>query len=582
MFRNLIAPLLLLVSINCYGQYEYLLHKPFAERYMSLDTLFISEEFLKMDSAAAFNRINTIRDMAVKYEDEELVMETVLGECSYYQYGNLSSRDWYLSDMYAYAYNSKWYIETLTNLAAEARIKGSRTVELRALILLGLEYYARREFDKSLEHFLEFYYLILDVTYEEYPRKKEFLIYMGKFFYRLQDYKVAEYYLTPALAVPTSYMVHEEMDLFNTIGLIKREKGEYDSALYYFIKAREAAIGLGSTTWPNIINGNIGIVYYMTGLYNDAKPLLKRDVHTSLKRKDYSNAINSVIKLAELYKAQHNYDSSQYYASLARWVVDSVQPPYKYLVPLYRLKSKLAEQNGNVNLAYKYSDSALQANAQLNEISNSTDWQHAKERMIDSIYAQELEKLAVEKKQETDRRNMIIGLVVIISATGFIVLGVRNQRKKAKKVLAESQLTSAKKELEDFTEMIQEKNRLLEASQSEISKLKEGRPLDGGLPNDIIEKLQLSTILTDEEWDNFKNLFEQVHSGFLQRLKQKYPNMSPAETRLVALYKLNFGTKEMTGILGVGASTIRTHKYRLRKKLNIPDEEAFSAFVRNI
>ena len=89
--------------------------------------------------------------------------------------------------------------------------------------------------------------------------------------------------------------------------------------------------------------------------------------------------------------------------------------------------------------------------------------------------------------------------------------------------------------------------------------------------NDIIFQLQQSTILTEEDWQNFKILFEQVHSGFLTQLKEKYPQLSPAEIRFLSLAKLNFSRKEMSSALGVSTQSIHTNWYRIRKKLDLSE-----------
>ena len=80
----------------------------------------------------------------------------------------------------------------------------------------------------------------------------------------------------------------------------------------------------------------------------------------------------------------------------------------------------------------------------------------------------------------------------------------------------------------------------------------------------------------------FKELFEQVHVGFLQRLKEKMPGLTPADTRFLVLTRLKLSNKEMAGILGVQPDSIRTSKYRLRKKFNLDDDSDITALVSEI
>ena len=70
----------------------------------------------------------------------------------------------------------------------------------------------------------------------------------------------------------------------------------------------------------------------------------------------------------------------------------------------------------------------------------------------------------------------------------------------------------------------------------------------------------------------FGQLFEKVHSGYLYRVKEKIPGLTPAETRLMALVKLQLSTKEMAAVLGISPNSVRSTWSRLRKKLNLPEE----------
>jgi DNA-binding CsgD family transcriptional regulator len=65
-------------------------------------------------------------------------------------------------------------------------------------------------------------------------------------------------------------------------------------------------------------------------------------------------------------------------------------------------------------------------------------------------------------------------------------------------------------------------------------------------------------------------------------LKEKLPDLTQAEIRLVCLTKLNLDTKEMAGILGVSFATIRQSRYRLRKKFGLSDEGGIDDLVNSI
>ncbi len=62
-------------------------------------------------------------------------------------------------------------------------------------------------------------------------------------------------------------------------------------------------------------------------------------------------------------------------------------------------------------------------------------------------------------------------------------------------------------------------------------------------------------------------------------LKDRYPDLTPNEMRLSALVKLNLTIKEMAAILGISPDSVKTARYRLRKKLELNTEENLTDFM---
>jgi len=65
-------------------------------------------------------------------------------------------------------------------------------------------------------------------------------------------------------------------------------------------------------------------------------------------------------------------------------------------------------------------------------------------------------------------------------------------------------------------------------------------------------------------------------------MQEKIPDLSPSEIRFMTLARLNFSNKEMAAALGVTPQAIRVTRHRLRKKLNLPDEQNLEELVQSI
>lgn len=81
-----------------------------------------------------------------------------------------------------------------------------------------------------------------------------------------------------------------------------------------------------------------------------------------------------------------------------------------------------------------------------------------------------------------------------------------------------------------------------------------------------MRSLQQSVLLTEKDWIDFKEIFEQVFPHFFKNLDRKYPDLTAGEVRLAALEKLNLTDKIKGNMLGISADSVKKTRYRLRKK----------------
>ncbi len=82
-----------------------------------------------------------------------------------------------------------------------------------------------------------------------------------------------------------------------------------------------------------------------------------------------------------------------------------------------------------------------------------------------------------------------------------------------------------------------------------------------------------------EEWDKFASHFDTVHENYLQKLKESYPQLTYGDLKLCALLRLGMSSKEIAGVLNISLKGVEVGRYRLRKKLNIGEEESLFGFL---
>jgi DNA-directed RNA polymerase specialized sigma24 family protein len=187
---------------------------------------------------------------------------------------------------------------------------------------------------------------------------------------------------------------------------------------------------------------------------------------------------------------------------------------------------------------------------------------------------------------------LALGLfLTIVIGILFIDNQKRNHRQEKKLLVAEDELQKAElkimsdlleynqKKLSLYTENLLKKNelvgtleeRLKESVESSVSVPEEGKKL--------IQDFSSVRILTEDDWAEFKGLFNSVHKGLLDRLLETFPDLTLADQRLFLLMKLELSTQQIANILGVSPDSVKKGRYRLKKKITADSESLLQDFV---
>ncbi|MBP1651960.1 MAG: hypothetical protein H6Q26_2117, partial [Bacteroidetes bacterium] len=138
------------------------------------------------------------------------------------------------------------------------------------------------------------------------------------------------------------------------------------------------------------------------------------------------------------------------------------------------------------------------------------------------------------------------------------------------------------KELASNTLHMIQKNQLLEELKGKLEVMAKDDKRD--------QKKQIQHVLQqinvsfnhDEYWNEFRDVFEQIHQDFFASLRKKKEDLSHNDVRLAALIKLNMNSKDMATLLAISPDSLRVSRYRLRKKLGLDEGESLSAFIHSL
>jgi DNA-binding NarL/FixJ family response regulator len=235
------------------------------------------------------------------------------------------------------------------------------------------------------------------------------------------------------------------------------------------------------------------------------------------------------------------------------------QPNYFRYLQLYEANARFYEMEGNFAASVRYKNLATPLRDSLSRRNDARQLEQIKQRLAAEKYDRQIQLIESEKRTQTWLRNAAILILLLVSGLAY----GNFLRLRAKRRLAEQDLEAAKNELANFASGLREKSELAENLRLEIEKIARNDER-----NEHLEKLSRSTILTDEDWSAFRKLFEQVYPHFIAEQKAQFPDLTPAEIRLLVLEKLGLTAQEMANMLGISKNTIHQTRYRLKKRMN--------------
>ena len=75
---------------------------------------------------------------------------------------------------------------------------------------------------------------------------------------------------------------------------------------------------------------------------------------------------------------------------------------------------------------------------------------------------------------------------------------------------------------------------------------------------------------------------EDISQAFYDRLKEKFPSLSPSEVELCAFIRAGLSNIEIAHIRNIQPKSVRMTKYRLKKKLAVAEEMDINEFVKSV
>lgn len=419
---------------------------------------------------------------------------------------------------------------------------------------IGLIYADRFDYDRALEFYFDALRLFEEI--DASGRTGTTYAKIASIFVDQNNLSAAQDFLKRSLEIhQENDFEYGEMEVYNRLGVLNFVEEEYDSAVFFLDKSLMLSKRINDVDGKTKTLLDLAKVRIEQNLLVEAETLL-------LKGLPFAREISS----------------------------------HKWLKEIYEKLQFLNRKKGDLNQAiYFYDQYILERDSLFNEetINNISrlEAQLATTEQKRQIDLREQQIVILKQQADLQRSRILlltIAIILIISVAFLIVRGrqaVAKRREDEAKDVAEKakqEVEFKNRELSSYTVNFVQKNRLFEDLIESIQEIKKRSTTEVNKDLIAIEKTVKNHIKVDQDWQDFKLRFENVHKGFFDKLHETFPSLTNNDLRLSVLVKMNFSIKEISEMFGISPESVKTARYRLKKKLKLPSEKTLNDFLNEI
>ncbi|MEM8967939.1 MAG: tetratricopeptide repeat protein [Bacteroidota bacterium] len=440
------------------------------------------------------------------------------------------------------------------------------------LLNIGTIYSDQHSYEEALAYYDEAYRTFEDLSVLR--QQIHTLVNIGRLHQIRENYPRAQQFFQQALHFSDSIdYIYGLGSSYLHLGQLSLATGKLDEALDYcyqalpFQEARENMHGKSLTYYT------LGSVERRRGNYTEAEKHLLHALKKATKVSSRQNRKDIYLELKQVAQATGDYQQALEYHEHYHTLQDSLLNAEK-LREVVRLENRYElEKKEQELLVQQQSMEIMQQEAQIqNFLRNGLLVGMITLGLIGYLITSR-QRLKIKKNKELLDKNQ----EVFQSRQALAQAELENAQLKQKELTHE--LEYKNKELTSYTINFIQKNELMEELKAGIQQLKRQAKPEVRQQLNTLSRMVEQNLHIDREWEDFKRHFEEVHKDFFTQLKSRCPELSTNELKLCALLKLNMSMKEMANVLGISPDSVKTARYRLRKKLGMERDEKLLDFI---
>lgn len=422
-------------------------------------------------------------------------------------------------------------------------------------------YFKNKRYPKALANFRQALRLLKSKS--DRRGAAESLDYIGQIF-ELQGDRDSSF-IYQELALSELKKINDKVQVaytYSRIASIYEDQAKFDMALKYFLLAYQ----IYGKEPPGIslaaVLNNIGDTYRKIGRYKDALVYSKKAEMLAATIHDNRQLSSAHRDLAKTFEQLGVFDSAYYYSEKARIAYS---------------KSYNADSEKQLNLIQTLFDVQRKDNEILRlENTNRLSRILAFSVSISAILATFL-GISMLSRQRLKIRN---SKILYETRQQAMELELHNRHLQQEALRAELELRS--KELTSITLHMIKKNEVLDELKTKLTSIiRDDRRDQRKELKQLVELVSINSS-QDKSWEDFRVVFEHVHKDFFEKLMRYSSSLTTTDLRFLALLKMNLNSADIATMLAVSQTSLRTTRYRLRKKLQLPEEASLQNFIHNL
>lgn len=398
----------------------------------------------------------------------------------------------------------------------------------------------------------------------------------------LGEDKKAEEYISKAYILMNKTKNYNDPSLILNYGVIMFKVNKMHKKAFDFFSEEIKKISPNQKNAQKLYNLHIADYYITQNDFNSSIIYYKKSLNLSQQLKDQHFISTNLTRIGESFINLNILDSAKIYNKKALEILSSMNNNIVMREVLQNFKQIYRLENDM--------DNYTKIETQLDSINHNYFGYKTKTEIAKIEYANSLElkksKIKLLEKKNQLKTTLII-VFLLISLLFIILLFMAIKRTKYIKIINNQRLKLIDKEkrarsqeLINKTTSITKKTELLNAVHS---RMKEMQKVCSNENEKNIEKIiHEINVESNEYWDDFYIHFKDLHPSFFVWLKKNHPSLTPTETKIIALIKLNYKTKEIASITYTSQRTIQKHRENIRQKMNVDSKTSLNEVIKTV